>query len=471
MQLRQILLPPIGTVLLAAAAAGAQTPAPQPAMPVSAPQTLTPELRREIVDTVSAHLARFYAIADTGRMIGEHLQKRLAAGAYDRITNPALFAEALTTDLKAINQDRHLGVSLRGPNQPAVPLGAATIPAVGGTPPTGPVQVPPQLLAQARRTHYQLGKVDVLPGNVGYFEIRGFSSLQEAQDAIVSALRYLEFTDALIIDVRDHGGGSGMLSNFLISHFTGPDTLHALTVAVRAANQVTQRYTLANVPGPRRTDVPVYILTSRGTVSAGEDFAFVMKNLGRAILVGETTAGAGRNNPSFDAGHGFVTSISVSTVKDPRTGAEWEGIGVLPNVTVPPRAALGAAHLLALDTIATREQEPLRKKELELAREYVAAQQKSPALPAATLQRYVGVYGGERTITIENGKLTFRRTPERLGQELVPISESTFALGPYIRLTFETQGGKTSLRQSSPISAPLTFQRGGPPPRIASEYR
>ena len=436
-------------------------PAPAPAVP----RTLTPEIRAAVVDSIAAQVTRFYAVADTGRLIGDHLRRQRRAGAYDRITSPELFAEALATDLKKVNGDKHLFVVIRQPGAPAIPMGLDRLPPMQG--PTGPTPAP--MIAAARRNNFNLGRVEVLPGNVGYIEFRGFSPVKEAEEAVANALRVLEHTDATIIDVRDHGGGSGVLSNFLISHFTGPDTVHVLDVEVRGASQLTHRYTLANVPGPQRPDVPLYVLTSRGTVSAGEDFAFVMKNIGRATLVGETTAGAGRNNPTFDVGHGFGLSLSVSRVMDPKTKAEWEGIGVKPDVAVPPRNALAAAHALALRNLADSASGPMQRN-LELTREFVNAQARSDTLDPSALQRFTGVYGGERTVTVEHGRLTFRRTPDRLGQELVPISDSTFALGPTVRVTFERDGAAYRMRLVPPVGETLVFARTGNAPRIPSEY-
>lgn len=469
--------PLAGLLLLAAAPVlGAQPQQPQqPAQPqqaqavVGPPATLSAEIRRAVVDSMAAHVERFYAVADTGRLIAEHLRARHRAGAYDRITVPALFAEALGTDLRAVNGDRHLYVVLRTPGAPVLPMGLAALPPMNVG--AGPAPEPsPQQRDAGRRAHFGLGRVDVLPGNVGYFEMRGFNGLPEARDAVVAALRYLEHADAIILDVRDHGGGSGALSNFIVSHFTGPDTVNTLDLEVRAANQRTKTWTLASVPGPRRPDVPLYVLTSRGTVSAGEDLAFVLKNLGRATLVGETTTGAGRNNPTFDAGHGFATSISVSMVRDPKTGAEWEGVGVVPHVAVPPRTALAVAHQHALQALAARETSPVRRRELELAHELVEAQRIPVAVSAAALERLTGAYG-ERTITVEHGALVFRRSAERLGQPLTPLSATRFALGATTRLTFEPAAdGTLQLRVETPVAAPLTFPRTGPAPRIPSEH-
>ena len=449
-------------LLIAPLPAAAQSPQSVP----TPPNPLTAEVRRAVVDTVAVSLERFFAIADTGRLIAEHLRARLASGAYDKLTNPALFAEAVSSDMKAINADKHLGLGFRTPG-PALPLGTTRLPAMPTASPGGG-NVPPQALLNAQRQNFLLGRLEVMSGNVGYLEIRGFAPLPQAREHLVNALRYVQHTDAVIIDVRDHAGGSAELSNFLISHFTGPDTLPAVHVAVRGADQRFTRYTLRDVPGPRRPDVPVYVLTSRGTVSASEDFAFVMKNLGRATLIGEPTAGAGRNNPAFDVGHGFQASISVSQVTDPKTGAEWEASGVIPHVAVPPRGALQVAHVHALRTLAGRESDPALRAQRLGALELAEAQIKPRVVPAAKLRAYEGVYGGERTITVEQGKLVFRRLPERLGQEMVPITDSTFAVGG-LRFTFERAGGSVRLRQVAG-SETLTFPRTGPAPKIKSEY-
>lgn len=442
-------------------------PSPQPQPVVQPPNPLTPEIRSEVVDTIAAQLARYYAVADTGQLIADHLRRRLKSGAYDRITNPQLFAEALSTDMKAVNGDRHLSVGIQQPGMPMMPMGVERLPPlpVAGQPPAGS----PGQLATARRSNFHIGRVEVLPGNVGYIEFRGFAQMAEAEEAVVKALRLLEHTDAMIIDVRDHMGGSGNLSNFLISHFFGGDSIQVLDVEVRAANQRSPRFTRTNVPGPRRPDVPLYVLTSRGTISAGEDFAFVMKNFDRATLVGETTTGAGRNNPSFRAPHGFSASISVSRVRDPRTGAEWEGTGVVPHIAVPPRTALTVAHAQALAQLAERTENAALRRQYEWTREWVEAEaRKRP--PVAALQKYAGVYGGERTVSIENGKLVYRRMPERLGIELIQISDSVFSAGPMGRLAFDRVGNGYRMRVIPPAGEPLVIPRTGNVPAIPSEY-
>jgi hypothetical protein len=201
--------------------------------------SLDAAVRREVIDTIAAQVERIYVDADTGRMIAAKVRERQRAGAYD-VSEPARLSQLLTADLRSVNHDLHLSVSY----SPGNPGGGGR--AGGGA-----------LAFLGKANHFALGRVDVLPGNIGYLEINGFSVDQAARDAIVGALKYVQTTDAMIIDLRRNRGGDANLVNFLISHFTGTDTLASLTVKVRAGNRSFTRYTMASVPGPRRPDVPL----------------------------------------------------------------------------------------------------------------------------------------------------------------------------------------------------------------------
>jgi len=452
------LLPALGAATLRAGAQAA-TPASAPGPQVAALDAAT---RRDVVDTIAGHLRRHYVDADTGRLIAERLQARLAAGAYDRTTDPFRFAEQLGEDLRAVNGDRHLYVQYAPGESRGLRVGPEGIRMMEPSPGEEGRNLPPDLVTAERRMHFGLGRADVLPGNVGYLEVRGFSGAPEAKDAIVDALRYLQFTDAMIIDLRRNGGGDADLVNFLISHFTGPDTLASLTVRNRSGNEHFTRYTLATVPGPRRPTVPLYVLTSGYTASAGEDFAFVLKNLGRATVIGASTTGAGHNNAELDAGHGFSVSVSFSRTPDPKTGAEWERVGVQPTIAVKQARALDVAHSLALKTVAEQTAEPRRKRVLELARESVEARLAARPVPAARLASYAGEYAGNRTVWVEGGKLLYSPRRGAPADELVPLADDTFANGA-VRLVFEREGGRVArLRIAQPTGGTLTYARVQP---------
>ena len=433
--------------------AAAQAPA------AGTPARIDATVRRAVVDTLAARLIRHYVDADTGLLIAAKMRARLGAGAYDAITIPGRFAEALTVDLRSINDDRHLNVTYNPESPGATPgpqglqmpsvLPTPTMPS--GPPPTGPGP------DAARRSNYSLGRVDILPGNVGYMDIRGFSGAQMVIPAIKSALEYLQGTDAIIFDLRRNGGGSPFSVNIIISHFTTADTIPSLTVKNRSGNQTFTRYTFATVPGPRRPTVPLYVLTSGATASAGEDFTFVLKNMKRATIVGETTAGAGHNNANLNLGHGFNASISFTRVVDPKTGAEWERVGVSPDVKVDQAKALDVAHALALETIAATETDPRRVTVLNLTREAIEAQVTPRVVPAALLAAYAGEYEGGRRVAVDAGRLTFSPRQGAPPDQLVALSDNTFAFGA-TRVSFERDGSRYSLRIAPVGAEPLVYR-------------
>src|SRR5512141_2948560 len=94
--------------LLCAVPAAAAAQHGGPPRPAAAPApALDAALRRDVVDTLAAELERVYVDADTGRLIARRLRERLAAGAYERLTDAQGFADALREDLQAVNGDLH----------------------------------------------------------------------------------------------------------------------------------------------------------------------------------------------------------------------------------------------------------------------------------------------------------------------------------------------------------------------------
>ena len=288
---------------------------------------------------------------------------------------------------------------------------------------------------------------------------------------LVDALRYLGSTDAIIFDVRRNRGGSGQLSNFLISHFTGPDTIASLEVSSRSAQMSFTRYTLPSVPGPRRPDVPVYILTSRGTASAGEDFAFVMHNLKRATLVGDRTAGAGHNVTAVQSGYGFQTSISITRVSDPRTGKEWEQVGVQPDVRVDPSTALDVAQSLALQTLASKAS-GARKEQLAFLRDTREATLHPNVVPEAKLDEFAGEYDGQRRVRAHGGRLFYEVPGGAAEDTLVALSDSVFAARSQARLTFaHDRHNGIELHIRTPEGDELVLERRTPGARQSESSR
>jgi hypothetical protein len=403
-----------------------ETPSPQ-----AAASSLSAAVRTSVIDRTANALIETYIEIEGGQTIAGLLRRQLAAGAYDRFDNPAQFADAVTGDMRSLNGDLHLGLQYSPP-------GAQ--PAEGGGP------------ANPQSLNFGMGKVEILAGNVGYLEITGFMGAPGYRDAVTDALRFLSRTDAVIIDVRRNGGGSGEMSHFVFSHFLGAAPVPTIIVTRRTGDPV-RRHSFGEVTGPRRPDVPLYVLTSQGTASAAEEFSFVLRNQKRATIVGSRTAGAGRMVTRVPVGDGFSAGISITQVTDPASGAEWEGVGVQPHIAVEAADALDAAHEAALMKLRPASGNPTIDALLETIRA-----SRTPMPTASTdLARLAGNYEG-RVFTVANGALWYARRQGGLPERLVPLGAHRFALGA-TRFSFEITGSGVQLTVAQPNGTSVTFAR------------
>jgi hypothetical protein len=417
-----------------------------------APPPLDKKLRSEIINGTCTELERTYVEADTAKLIANVLRKKLKSGAYDKYTDRGEFAQAVTTDLRTLNGDLHLSLRpgggpagagagpviqrrvIGGPDSAAGAAHGGGAPVVvrstGGAP--GGRQIPG--LPDAREHNFGLERAEILPGNVGYLEVTGFNEGPGFEDAMAAALRFLERTDAMIIDVRHNPGGSGVMSHMLFSHFLPADSIPTIRVKSRTTPEPEIRHSLVDVPGPRRPDVPLYVLTSPRTGSAAEEFSFVLHNLKRATLVGERTAGAGHMVDFVDVPDGFVLGVSITRVSDPKTGAEWEAVGVPVDKAVDADRALAVAQQDALHVLADRATDPGQKRRLTWSADWVAANDAAQP-PQAEQSRLVGEFDEGRKVAVEDGKLVYQRGP--MSEVLRPLGNDGYMLLPEARIVFD----------------------------------
>ena len=406
----------------------------------------------QIAESVAAAVAERYVFPDIGERIAAHIRARSAAGAYDALT-PAQLVDTLTQDLRVVNGDRHLYLQYQaGGGRQGGPAPGSGQP-VRMTPGTSP-----QSIELARRRNYYLNRAERLDGNVGYLDVRRFfGATDDARDAAAGAMAFLADVDAMIIDVRYTPGGDVRMVDLLASYFFDKVT-PTLSTFSRSRNETIHRTTLESVPGKRRPSIPVYVLTSRDTGSAAEDFAFLLQQTGRATLVGDRTAGAGHTNAILNLGGGYSLSVSIGRTYNPKTNEGWEGTGVQPQVKVAAAEALDAAHRLALTALIEKAQDESLKRELTWTRDAADARRSPVAVDAKTLQSYAGKYG-TRFIRFEQGRLWYQRAD---GAELMPLlalSKSEFAGGEGQRIRFEATDSSVQLRMLMPDGTSLNYRR------------
>jgi C-terminal processing protease CtpA/Prc len=186
-----------------------------------------------------------------------------------------------------------------------------------------------------------------LDGNVGYIDLREFVPVGVGAATATAAMNLIADTEALIIDLRNNDGGRQDMAAHIASYlFSEPTQLSSRHNYV--TGETTHYWTSGDVEGQRFGDKPLYLLTSHETFSAAECFAYDMKQLGRATLVGETTAGGANPTKIYTLTPHVWMAIPYGYHVNPVTGTDWEGVGVPPDVEVEAERALGEAHRLAL---------------------------------------------------------------------------------------------------------------------------
>jgi hypothetical protein len=313
---------------------------------------------REIVTTALALLRANYVLPELAERAAAAVQARLEGGEYDQLDEITL-TELVTSHLQEVTADKHLALRLGG-----VPGRDGTRPAARGPRP-GP---DPERLKghEARRLAMrQLGRLDNfgihrverLPGNVGYLDVRRVPDPANAGPAIAAAMELVAGTHALIIDLRRNGGGSPDGVVFWCSYLVDERPTHLNDIFHADTGQTRQFWALPYVPGPRYLDRPVYVLTSARTFSGGEDFAYTLQALDRAQVIGERTGGGAHPTRPFGVSAAVHMAIPFARSVNPVTGTNWQGTGVVPDVDVPEAQAYEVAyatalrHVLAIDDL------------------------------------------------------------------------------------------------------------------------
>lgn len=324
------------------------------ALAAQAPGPLTPAQRRAVVETLAKELKARYVFPEVAEQVAAGLRARVGKGAYESAATPEAFAEALTRDLRDLGKDGHFRVRFDPGFKPR-----------GGDEDRAPSreEVEQQRRAVQRRA-FGIAKVEQLPGNVGYLDLRAFGPTEFVGPAYSAALQLLSGTEALILDLRQNGGGDPESVAYLVSHFFEEgDTRHLNSIYNRPRNTTRQYWTSPTV-APRYTR-PVYVLTSARTFSGGEECAYDFQTQKRATLVGETTGGGANPGGPVALGEGLNAFIPTGRAINPVTNTNWEHVGVKPDVAVPAEEALKTAHVAILKGILAREQDPEYHRRLE----------------------------------------------------------------------------------------------------------
>jgi len=341
---------------LAAFAALAGTTAALAAPSPDAP--LTAADRQEVVDTLAAKLRARYVFPERGEQIAAQLQAHAAHGDFEKATTTRAFVAALDRDLRAVGDDRHFRVEF-DPEFDAAQEADDHVPTH---------EELAQRRADAARQGFGVSRVQRLPGNVGYLDLRAFAPIEFIGGAYDNALALLAGTDSLVVDLRSNGGGEPSSVAYFVSHFFAEgDERHLNDIYDRPSDR-TREYWTVPVTGPRYLK-PLVLLTSPRTASGAEECANDLQSQKRATLVGEVTMGAANPGGPVTLGHGLVAFVPTGRPSNAVTHTGWEKVGIRPDVAVSAADAMKTAYLSLLERRLAETTVPDEKEYLQDVRQ------------------------------------------------------------------------------------------------------
>ncbi len=410
-------------------------------VPAAGPPSVASKDQAAIIKSIVDGLKKTYVFPEVADQMAQHLQERLAAGVYDNYGNLEAFCGVLTEDLQSISHDKHLRVGWQPPSD-------------DGAERPSDEERRARFIIESRRNNFCFERVERLPGNIGYIKLNCFAEAEIAGATAVAAMTFLAHTEALIFDLRDNGGGHPSMIQ-LISSYLFEEPQHLNSFYIRRTDSMKQFWTQAHVEGTRLSTVPVYVVTSGSTFSGAEEFAYNLKSMKRATIVGQTTGGGAHPVDSLEIeGYDVVVSLPYGRAVNPITDTNWEGTGVQPDIETTVTRALDTAHLKAVETLQEAATSDQRRQQLAWFREGLEARLQPVSLEEGARRAYLGTYG-PRKIFLEGGALHYQREGGRK-YRIAPMSDDLFYLIDerrrippeldYFRLEFERDSGDEVVR-------------------------
>ena len=163
--------------------------------------------------------------------------------------------------------------------------------------------------------------------DIGYIWISQFT--EDTRGDLADLLEAAANADVskLIIDVRNNPGGT--LNGTIAA--TGEFIDEA--VIMREIHRDGSEEIFRDRPGGRGLDMELVILINGASASGSEVMAAALRDHGRAVLIGEVTAGKGTVNIPRRLSDGSVLYVSIARWISPN-GDVIEGVGVIPDIEV-----------------------------------------------------------------------------------------------------------------------------------------
>jgi hypothetical protein len=399
-------------------------------------QTITATEKTEILSDVIQKIERIYPFPEISEKIIAGLNKQISNGYYDGINSHVDFATQVTYSLEEFSNDKHLDL-LYNPE-----LAKALLKETSNSSDYTKEEAKTEIW-----NNYGFKELKILDGNVGYLNLSVFFSTNYAGKIADAAMAYFSNCNALIIDLRENGGGWSDMVVYLLAYFidnTEPLVLNITesTLDSTIYSEVVPTY----VPGPKLTNIPIYILTSPVTASAAEAFTSHLKYFNKlTIIVGKKTKGAENPVEHLAVDENFVLQIPAWKKLYTGNPIVWEGIGIEPDIEVVPEDALSTVYKNALQKLLKAANDQTAMEKYKWALDGLSAGYDN--IDINSIKEYVGSYG-KIQIKFRDDKLYYQ-TDGGFSGLMIPISDDYFVVEglSYFRIKFIKNENTIILKQ------------------------
>jgi len=399
-------------------------------------QNLTENEKDNILVKVIEKLEKIYPFPEISEKTITALQLQISNGFYQKYRSSNEFATQVTLALEKSSNDKHLDLFFDP--QLAQALLEETSNSTDYTKEEAQNEI---------WNNYGFKELKILDGNIGYLNLSVFFATDYAGGMADISMGYFINCNALIIDLRQNGGGWGDMVVYLLGYFIDTNEPLLLNIVESTLDSTIYSEVVPNyVPGNKLTDIPIYILTSQSTASAAEAFISHMKYFNKNVtIIGKKTRGAENPVEHVPIDDNFVLQIPAWKKIYSKNPNVWEGVGINPDIEVEPNEALKTAQKKALEKLLTTSNDKTASEKYHWALDGILASYNN--VHVNSIKNLSGNYGKIKII-FKDRKLYYQ-FEDRAVIQLTPISDNYFLVEgiDFFRIKFINTNNRIILKQ------------------------